>query len=129
MPKKNLPKPSERELEILRVLWNRGPSTVREVHKVLNEVEERGYTTVLKFMQIMAEKGLVKRDERRIAHEYEPCVSEASAQRRIVADLLDKAFNGSAEKLVLHALSAGKASKEEIREIRKILDDMEKERE
>ena len=125
MRRKRLPKPSDRELEILRVLWDRGPSTVREVQEVLNETEERGYTTVLKFMQIMAEKGLVKRDERRIAHEYQAAVSEESAQRRIVADVLDRAFGGSTQKLVLQALSSKKTSSKEIGEIRRLLDEME----
>jgi len=125
MRKKRLPKPSERELEILRVLWDRGPSTVREVHEILNEAEKRGYTTTLKFMQIMAEKGLVVRDESRWAHVYEAGVSEEAAHRRIVADLLDCAFAGSSQKLVLHALSAKKTSPEELREIRRILDEME----
>jgi predicted transcriptional regulator len=125
MSKKNLPKPSERELEILRVLWDRGASTVREVHEILNKVEERGYTTTLKFMQIMTEKGLVIRDARRLQHIYEAGVSERAAQRQIVAGLLGSAFGGSSQKLILHALSSKKASPEEIGEIRRVLDEME----
>ncbi len=125
MPKKNLPKPSERELEILRVLWDRGASTVREVHEVLRLTQERAYTTTLKFMQIMAEKGLVTRDTRRLQHLYKAAVSEGAAQSRIVNDLLGSAFGGSPQKLILHALSARKASHEEIEEIRRVLDQME----
>jgi BlaI family transcriptional regulator, penicillinase repressor len=125
MRKDRLPKPSERELEILRVLWERGASTVREVHEILDAAEKRGYTTTLKFMQIMAEKGLAVRDESPWAHVYEAGVSEEAAHRRIVTDLLDRAFAGSAQKLVLQALSAKKASPEEIREIRRVLDEME----
>ena len=125
MRKNRIPKPSERELEILRVLWERGPSTVREVHEILDAEEKRGYTTTLKFMQIMAEKGLVVRDESRWAHVYEAGVTEEAAHRQLVTDLLDRAFAGSAQKLVLQALSAKRASPEEIREIRRVLDEME----
>ncbi len=125
MATKKLPKPSERELEILRVLWDRGASTVREVHEVLCKAQERAYTTTLKFMQIMAEKGLVIRDTRRIQHLYEAAVSEGSAQKQIIADLLGSAFGGSSQKLILHALSAKKSTPEEIAEIRRVLDQME----
>lgn len=125
MSKKNLPKPSDRELEILRVLWDRGASTVREVHEILNKVQERGYTTTLKFMQIMTEKGLVIRDARRLQHIYEAGISERAAQKQIVADLLGSAFGGSPQKLILHALSTKKASPKEIDEIRRVLNAME----
>lgn len=128
MTTKKLHKPSERELEILRVLWNRGASTVREVHEVLSKIQERGYTTTLKFMQIMTEKGLVVRDTQRIQHLYEAAISERAAQSQIVSDLLGSAFGGSAQKLILHALSAKKASPEEIAEIRRVLDQMEETR-
>jgi predicted transcriptional regulator len=99
------PKPTGAELTILRVLWQRGPSTVRQVHQALNEVRETGYTTVLKFMQIMHEKGLVSRDETPYAHVYQARLPQAQAERTLVADLLDQAFEGSMSRLLLQALS------------------------
>ncbi len=126
MSKQNLPRPTDAELEILNVLWRRGPSTVREVHDVLLESKDIGYTTVLKLMQIMAEKGLVVRDESERAHRYEPAAPEDETQRRLVGDLLRKAFDGSAKKLVLQALSAERASSEELSEIRRMLDELER---
>src|SRR5262245_38070263 len=107
MPKKNLPRPTDAELSILRVLWQRGPSTVRQVQEELGE--DTDYTTVLKFLQIMTEKGLVTRDDAERAHVYEASLPEEETQRQLVTDLLDRAFRGSAKKLVLHALSAKKA--------------------
>lgn len=121
-----LPKPTEAELAILRVLWQRGPSTVRQVHEALNSVRKTGYTTVLKFMQIMHEKGLVIRDERPYAHVYQARLPQEQAQRTLVADLLDRAFEGSMSKLLLQALSSRKATPEELSEIRKILKDYER---
>jgi BlaI family transcriptional regulator, penicillinase repressor len=121
-----LPKPTEAELSILRVLWQRGPSTVRQVHQTLNEVRKTGYTTVLKFLQIMHEKGLVSRDEAPYAHIYEARLPQEQAQRTLVADLLDRAFEGSMSKLLLRALSSRKATAEELAEIRKILKDYER---
>ena len=121
-----LPKPTEAELAILRVLWQRGPSTVRQVHEALNEVKKTGYTTVLKFMQIMHEKGLVTRDEKPYAHVYEARLPREQAQRTLVADLLDRAFEGSMARLVLQALSSRKATAEELSEIRKILKEYER---
>jgi BlaI family penicillinase repressor len=120
------PKPTEAELAILCVLWQRGPSTVRQIHEVLNAVRKTGYTTVLKFMQIMTEKGLVSRDEVPYAHVYEARLPKEQAQRTMVADLLDRAFEGSMSGLVLRALSTRKASPEELSEIRKILKDYER---
>jgi predicted transcriptional regulator len=117
----NPPKPTDAELTILRVLWQRGPSTVRQVHDALNAVKKTGYTTVLKFMQIMHEKGLVTRDEAPYAHVYQARLPKEQAQRTLVADLLDRAFEGSMSGLVLRALSAKKATPEELAEIRKIL--------
>ena len=117
------PRPTPAELEILRTLWQRGPSTVREVHESLPRAT--GYTTVLKLLQIMADKGLVTRDERERAHVYAARVPEAETQRQLVRDLLDRAFGGSASKLVMHALSARKASPAEIANIRRLLDDIE----
>ena len=119
------PRPTDAELEILKVLWRRGPCTVREVFETLGETKQTGYTTVLKFMQIMAEKGLVRRDESERAHRYEAAVPEEETQRQLVGDLLQKAFDGSARKLVLHALSADPASAKELAEIRRMLDELE----
>ena len=121
-----LPKPTEAELMILRVLWKRGPSTVRQVHQALNEAKTTGYTTVLKFMQIMHEKGLVSRDEEPYAHVYEARLPQEQAQRTLVADLLDRAFEGSMSRLLLQALASRKATAEELAEIRKILKDHER---
>jgi predicted transcriptional regulator len=117
------PRPTPAELEILRTLWQRGPSTVREVHASLPR--ETGYTTVLKLLQIMADKGLVTRDERERAHVYAARAPEAETQRQLVRDLLDRAFGGSASKLVMHALSARKTSAAEIARICRLLDDIE----
>lgn len=119
------PKPTPAELEILRVLWERGPSTVREVHDLLDRERATGYTTVLKLLQIMTEKKLVMRDESARAHVYAARVPASDTQRQLVRDLLDRAFGGSALKLVMHALSARKASPEEIARIRRMLDEME----
>lgn len=123
MPKR--PRPTPAELEILRVLWQRGPSTVREVHDSLERARATGYTTVLKMLQIMTEKGIVTRDESERAHVYAARVPEADTQRQLVGDLLDRAFGGSALKLVLHALAARKTSPAEIARIRRLLDEME----
>ena len=123
MPKPELPRPTDAELAILRVLWRRGPSTVRQV---LEEAgEETGYTTILKFLQIMTEKGLVTRDESERTHVYQASRPEETTQRQLISDLLERAFSGSATKLVLQALSAKKASADELNEIRKLLDKME----
>ena len=125
MPETELPRPTDAELEILKVLWRRGPSTVREVFETLGESKTTGYTTVLKTMQIMAEKGLVVRDESERAHRYEPAAPEDETQRRLVGDLLRRAFDGSAKKLVMQALSTERASAEELSEIRHMLDELE----
>lgn len=126
MPEPTLPRPTDAELEILKVLWRRGPSTVREVFEVLGETKQTGYTTVLKFMQIMAEKGLVRRDETERAHRYEAALAEEETQRQLVGDLLRRAFDGSAKKLVLQALSSERASADELDEIRRMLDELER---
>jgi predicted transcriptional regulator len=120
------PRPTDAELEILTVLWSRGPSTVRDVHAVLSARKAAQYTTVLKLMQIMAEKGLVRRDEQQRAHIYEAARPREWTQRQLAGDLLQRAFEGSASGLVLGALSARKASREELAEIRKLLDEYEK---
>lgn len=119
-------RPTDAELEILGVLWGRGPSTVREVHSVLSKTKPIGYTTVLKLMQIMAEKGSVRRNEDQRAHVYEPRAPREQTQRRLVRDLADRAFAGSAIQLVMQALSAKKASPEELAQIRQLLDEFER---
>lgn len=117
--------PTDGELQILRVLWSQGPSTVREVFMTLTHSRETGYTTVLKLMQIMTEKGLLSPDRSVRPQVFTPVQSEKATQRRLVRHLLDRAFSGSAGNLVLQALSAKKASPMELREIRKLLDRLE----
>jgi predicted transcriptional regulator len=112
-------KPTDAELAILRVLWTRGPSTVRQVASAMDR--EAGYTTVLKLLQIMAEKRLVTRDESARTHIYAPAYTEDQTQRQLVMDLVERAFEGSAAKLVLQALASKKATPEELDEIRKLL--------
>jgi BlaI family transcriptional regulator, penicillinase repressor len=119
------PRPTDAELAILSVLWERGPSTVRDVHDELNEHAPTGYTTVLKLLQIMTEKGLVVRDETERAHVYEARYSEQKTQRQLLSDLVDRAFGGSAAKLVLQALSGRKANSDELNAIRNLLDRLE----
>lgn len=115
-------RPTDAELSILSVLWSRGPSTVREV---LGELQsDVGYTTVLKLLQIMTTKELVKRDLRDRTHTYRAVSSEDQTQKRLVKDLIAKAFGGSAQKLVLHALDAAKSSPDEMKQIRILLDQM-----
>lgn len=119
------PKPTDAELAILQALWRGGPSTVKEVQERMEE--GTGYTTVLKFLQIMAEKGLVRRNEAQRAHVYEAAVSEADTQDRLVTALLKKAFGGSTSKLVLQALASKKASPDELAEIRRLINKLSKE--
>lgn len=121
------PKPTNAELEILTVLWSIGPSTVRDVYDVIRRRRSAQYSTVLKFMQIMAEKGLVRRDERQRAHVYEPTHSRESTQQQLAGDLMERAFSGSAKALLVGALSAKKTTKAELAEIRKLLDEYAKE--
>lgn len=121
-----LPRPTDAELAILRVLWARGPSTVRHVHEALADARATGYTTTLKLMQIMAEKGLVRRDESARTHVYAAVATERRTQRQLVSDLMRRAFGGSAAALVLQALSARPASKEELREIQRLIDSYKK---
>jgi predicted transcriptional regulator len=128
MPDKQIPRPTDAELDILKVLWRRGASTVREVFESLSGTRGTGYTTVLKLMQIMADKGLVVRDERERAHRYEAAVPEEETQRQLVGDLLRRVFDGSAKRLVVQALSSEAASAEELDEIRRMLDELERER-
>ena len=121
-----LPKPTEAELEILTVLWSRGSSTVRAIHDTIAARKPTQYTTVLKTMQIMAEKGLVRRDQKQRAHIYEAARPREWTQRQLAGDLLRRAFNGSARSLMMGALSARKASKEELSELRRLLDEYER---
>ncbi len=117
-----LPKPTDAELTILRILWERGPSTVRQVHELLARDRQAAYTTALKLLQIMTEKGLVERDERERTHIYRARLSEDQTQRQLVRDLLDRAFGGSASKLVMQALATKRASADELRDIRNAID-------
>ena len=119
------PRPTDAELAILRVLWQRGPSTVRDVHEDLNRDGATGYTTILKLLQIMTEKGHVVRDETERAHVYEARYSEQKTQRQLLGDLADRAFGGSAAKLVMQALSGRKATAEELGAIRELLERLE----
>ena len=123
------PRPTDGELAILRILWDRGPSTVRQVHDVLALERQAAYTTALKLLQIMTEKGLVERDERDRTHIYRARLSEETTQRQLVRDLVDRAFAGSASKLVMQALATRRASAEELRDIRKAIDGARNERE
>ena len=124
------PRPTDAELEILTVLWSRGPSTVREVHEAIGRTralrrKPAQYTTVLKMLQIMAEKGLVRRDEKNRAHVYEASRPREWTQSQLAGDLLQRAFGGSAKGLIIGALSARKASREELAEVRKLLEEYE----
>ena len=117
--------PTDKEVAILAILWNKGPSTVRQVNEEMNKQQRTGYTTTLKFLQIMTEKGLVVRDDSKFQHVYKPAISEERTQKQLVGDLLERAFSGSAEKLVMRALSAKKVTAKELAKIRKMLDEME----
>ena len=125
MARSKTPRPTDKELVILGILWSRGPSTVREIHEEMNEDGDTGYTTTLKLMQIMTEKGLLVRDNSQFKHVYKPALSEERTQKQLISDLLDKAFAGSAEKLVMRALAAKKVSAGELASIRKMLDEFE----
>jgi predicted transcriptional regulator len=120
------PWPTEVELEILQVLWNRGPCTVREVHEMLYANEGAGYTTALKMLQIMHAKGLVERDDSQRAHVYKAAITKQRTQKRYLADMVQRVFNGSASQMVLHALgNHPPASREELKEIRLLLSKIE----
>jgi predicted transcriptional regulator len=121
----SIPRPTDAELAILRVLWRRGPSTVKDVHEELDRRAPTGYTTTLKQLQIMAEKGLVTRNESQRAHLYTARLPEEQTQSQLVGDLLDRAFEGSASRMVMRALSSRPASAEELAEIRELLDQLE----
>jgi BlaI family penicillinase repressor len=118
-------RPTPAELEILDVLWARGASTVREVHALLDRSRPTGYTTVLKLLQIMTDKGLVDRDETQRAHVYRPRGSREATQTRLIAELADRAFGGSAMALAMRAIGSRKATRAELAEMRRLLDDVE----
>ncbi len=118
--------PTASELEILHVLWERGPSTVRDVHQTLNEKRPMGYTSVLKLMQIMTAKGTVRRNEQQRAHVYEAVQPEESTKRQLALDVMQRVFGGSASELLMHALAGRKASREELEQIRRLLEEQER---
>ena len=127
MKNKNLPRPTETELEILRVLWKHGPSTVRQVHKILNgeRKTEVGYSTTLKMFQVMTQKGLVERDETVRPQIYTTRVPQEQTQRQLVKDLLKRAFGGSLRQMVMHALPDEETTKEELEQLEQLLDKFE----
>jgi predicted transcriptional regulator len=125
MPKRINAKPTEAELAILQVLWQRGPSTVREVNDALQKVRGTGYTTTLKLLQIMTDKGFVRRNDSARSHVYQASAPAVTTQRQLVRDLLDRAFGGSAQQLVMQALATRKASPEDLAEIRRLLNELE----
>jgi BlaI family transcriptional regulator, penicillinase repressor len=122
---KKIPKPTESELEILQVLWQHGPNTVRFVHDELSKSKEVGYTTTLKLMQIMAEKEMLEADKSSRSHIFRPLLEEGNTQQQLLDRFLDTAFRGSASKLVMQALGNSSTSKEELIEIRNLLDKLE----
>ena len=123
------PRPTPSELEILGVLWDLGPSSVRDVQQTLEARRPTGYTTVLKLLQIMTDKGIVERDESRRAHLYSPRVPREQTEQQMVGDLVDRAFGGSASRLVMQALSSRPATAEELERIRRLIDEIEGEKE
>jgi len=125
MPDRSLRQPTKAELELLRVLWDRGPSTVRDIHEALSGEKETGYTTTLKILQRITDKALVRRDASQRSHVYEAALQAEQTQRQLVRDLLHHAFGGSPGKLVVQALSEENASAEELAEIRRMLDELE----
>jgi BlaI family penicillinase repressor len=119
-------KPTSSELEILHVLWTRGPSTVREVHEALSDTKPIGYTSVLKLLQIMTMKGTVRRNEEQRAHVYEAYQPAEKTKRQFAADVLQRVFAGSASDMMMHALAGRRGSKKEIAELRQLLDEYER---
>jgi predicted transcriptional regulator len=126
--KRDYPRPTDAELSILRVLWSDGPSTVRQVLEVLARSQPTGYTTVLKLLQIMTDKGLVLRDESERTHVYKASRSEAQTQRQLIGDLVRRAFGGSATKLIMQALASKKSTAADLAEIRTLIEDLERQR-
>ncbi|MGB8887105.1 MAG: BlaI/MecI/CopY family transcriptional regulator [Candidatus Korobacteraceae bacterium] len=126
MSRPTMQKPTASELEILRVLWERGPSTVREVYELLNQQKPMGYTTVLKLLQIMAAKGSVKRNEEQRAHVYEAVQPADKTKRQFAGDVLQRVFAGSASDLMMHALAGQRTSRKELDELRRVLEEYER---
>ena len=126
MSNTSLQKPTASELQILQVLWERGPSTVREVHEVVSVTKQLGYTSVLKLMQIMTAKGLVTRSEDQRAHVYVACEPAEKTKQQFAMDMMQRVFQGSASELMLHALAGRHSSKEELKELRRLLDEYER---
>ena|SRR5690242_990295 len=126
MQKQDVPRPTEAELEILQILWARDGCTVRDVHEALHRDAGTGYTTALKLLQIMHGKGLVTRDDSQRAHVFHAAISKEKTQKRFLADLVQRVFEGSPSQLVLHALGSQRASREELREIRALLNRLDK---
>ncbi len=125
MPRKSASQPTEVELQILAVLWQRGPSTVRQIHNALKDTRDTGYSTTLKMMQVMTEKGLLLKDESRRPQVYRPAISEEQAQTHLLDDLIQRAFGGAADKLVLRAVTSRHMSPEELAQIRRLLKQLE----
>ncbi len=126
MPKRAAPQPTEAELVILRILWDRGPSTVRQVHETLGGEARSRYTTTLKQLQVMSEKGLVRRDRSQRSHVYMAAVEQDRTERSLVANFIDRMFDGSVQKMVLHALESGKITDDELLDIKRQLRQWEK---
>jgi BlaI family penicillinase repressor len=124
MARQKLTGPTDKEIQILSILWDTGPATVRQINDEINKQQKTGYTTTLKLMQIMTDKGLLIRDDSNFQHIYTPAISEEGTQNQIIGSLLEKAFSGSAEKLVMRALSAKKISPDELARIKKMLNEM-----
>jgi len=120
---KSIPRPTDAELSVLRVLWSRGPSTVRDVYEMLCRERDLGYTTVLKALQVMLQKGLVTRNESQRSHVFAAAFPESETRTSLVGDLMEKAFGGSALKLLAHALHAKRPTKKELDEIQRLLDE------
>jgi predicted transcriptional regulator len=125
MPRKPSSQPNDVELDILRVIWKLKKCSVREVHEALQAIRQSGYTTTLKMMQVMCEKGLLRRDDTQKPQQYSPAVPEEQTQQQIVGEVIRKVFGGSTRKLVMHAVQSDKISRDELNEIRKLLDELE----
>jgi len=125
MPRPASAQPTEVEMQMLRILWELGPSPVREIHRRLNAAKGTNYSTTVKMLAVMLQKGLVKRDEKAQPHVYRPVLTRAKTGKRLLDDLIEKVYEGSAMSLVLQALSSGKGTKEELDEVRRMLDQME----
>jgi predicted transcriptional regulator len=128
LPSEGLPIPTDAELSVLRILWAKGPSTVRQLHEALSQERDLGYTTVLKAVQVMLEKGLVDRDDSERSHVYRAAVAEGQTKGQLVSDLMAKAFAGSASELLVHALKAGGTKPAELDAIQRLLDGARKQR-